>query len=133
MIERRAEVKCHIATDSEDIGLMIEDVCNLCVPQQRLRRNAADVVADTTPVLQLDDRSLQAKLSGTDGRNITAWSGAKHDNLKVRGHEIARTSQRCSARWRNVVMAPTLGCSLGGGQWACYGRGPSPNDYFYGR
>ena len=94
-LPRRAEVKCHIATDSEDIGLMIEDVCNLCVPQQRLRRNASDVVAHPAPILQLDDAGLQTQLCGTDRSDVTARASAQDDDLEVCTH------------------GPTLGSPLG--------------------
>jgi hypothetical protein len=73
-LPRGPEVKGDITADPEHLSLVIEDVGNLGIPQQRLRRNAADVVADTAPVLQLDNGGFQAKLPGADRGDISAGS-----------------------------------------------------------
>src|SRR5699024_10867417 len=56
------------------------------VLQQRLGRDAADVEADTSPVLLLDDGHLLAQLARADRRDIPTRTGAQDNNVKVIGH-----------------------------------------------
>ena len=65
------------------LRLVGEEVGDLGVAQQGLGRDAADVVADPAPVLQLDDRGLQAQLGGADGGHVAAGTGTQHDDVIV--------------------------------------------------
>ncbi len=66
----RAERHRGVALDPERLLLVGDDVRDLGVAQQRLRRDAADVEADPAPVLLLDDRrrSCRAGLRGSRRR-----------------------------------------------------------------
>ena len=52
--------------------------------QQRLRRNAADIQADTAERRPaLDQRYLHAEIGGTEGCGIAARAGTEHDDVEV--------------------------------------------------
>ena len=67
------------------LGLLGEDVREFGVAQQRLGRDAADVEADSAPVLRFDDRGVQAELRGANSRDISAGAGPEDDDVIV-GH-----------------------------------------------
>ena len=83
-IPRGAEVEVHVTRDAEQLGLVVEDVREVGVAQERLGGDAAHVQADTAPVLLFDDRNGKAELSGSDGRDITAGARAENGDVVVR-------------------------------------------------
>jgi hypothetical protein len=54
-----AVVERHLAADAEGLGFLVEDVREFGVAQQRLGRDAADVEADSAPILRLNDGGIQ--------------------------------------------------------------------------
>ena len=74
-----------VALDPELLLLVLQDVRELGVAQERLRRDAADVEADTAPVLLLDDGDGLAELGGADRRDVATGAGTKNENIEV-GH-----------------------------------------------
>jgi hypothetical protein len=81
----RAEVHRGVALDAELVLLVREDVRELGVAQQRLGRDAADVEADTAPVLLLDDGDGLAELGGADRGDVPAGAGTEDEDVEV-GH-----------------------------------------------
>ena len=57
---RSREVERNVTGDAEIFGLMVESVGNLSVFQQRLRRDATNIEADSAPVLLFDDSNFLA-------------------------------------------------------------------------
>src|SRR4051812_10847388 len=80
---RRLERHRGVAGDPELVLLVGQDVCELGVAQQGLRRDAADVEADTAPVLQLHHCGLETELGGTNGGNVAAGAGAEDDEIEI--------------------------------------------------
>jgi hypothetical protein len=72
--------------DTERLGLVRENVGELGVAQQSLRRDAADVQAHSAPVALLDDRDRPAELRGPDGGHVPAHASAEHDEVEVPTH-----------------------------------------------
>src|SRR5665213_406290 len=58
----------------------------LSISQQRLRRNAADVQADSAPILLLHHCCAETELCRADSRGVPAWSCTEYDEIKVGGH-----------------------------------------------
>lgn len=83
---RRAPVKAHVSGNTESLGLMVEDVGNLSVLEERLRRDTADVEAYPAPVLLLHHSNLLAKLGGTDGGDVPTGAGAKDYDIIMFTH-----------------------------------------------
>ena len=79
----RLEVHLGVAGDPELVLLMGQDVRKLGIAQQRLRRNAADVETDTSPVLLLDHTDLQAELGGADGGDVATGAGAEDQDIEI--------------------------------------------------
>ncbi len=77
--------KRRLPADAERLGFLGEDVGELGVAQQRLRRDAPDVEAHAAPVLGLDDGGAQTELGGTNGRDVSAGAGSENDDVIV-GH-----------------------------------------------
>src|SRR5262249_39944827 len=72
--------------DAEGLGFVLEDVNQLRVAEQRLGWDASDIEANAAPILFFDDSRLQPELSGADGRYVTAWPRAQHDNIVLFRH-----------------------------------------------
>ncbi len=84
-VERHAVVEGGLAADAERLGFLGEDVGELGVAQQRLRRDAADIEAHPAPVLGFDDGGVQPELGGADRRDVSAGAGSENDDVIV-GH-----------------------------------------------
>ena len=82
---RRAVGHRGVALDAELVLLVREHVGELGVAEQRLGGDAADVEADTAPVLLLDDGRGLAELRRADRRHVTTGAGTKNENVEV-GH-----------------------------------------------
>src|SRR5690606_19850021 len=67
-------------------ALVPEQVGNLRVAQQRLRRDAADVQADAAPPLLLDNSDAQPELGSTDRGDVPTGAGAKDDDIIFLSH-----------------------------------------------
>src|SRR5205085_3032924 len=65
---------------------LLDDMRQFSVTQQRLRRDTADVQADTAPPLFLDDGSLQPKLRTPDCTHVSARPRAEDDHIIVFRH-----------------------------------------------
>ena len=63
--------------------LVRDDVRDLGVAQQRLRGDAADVEADTAPVLLLDDGDGLAELGGADRGDVATGAGTEDEDIEV--------------------------------------------------
>ncbi|GHA69670.1 hypothetical protein GCM10010372_81260 [Streptomyces tauricus] len=79
-----AVVEAHVTRDAELLGLVVEDVGEFGVAQQRFGGDAADVQADASPVLLLDDGDTLAQLGGADRGDVPAGSRAEDDDVEVR-------------------------------------------------
>ena len=86
----RAEGHRGVALDPERLLLVRDDVRDLGVAQQRLGRDAADVEADTAPVLLLDDPDGLAELGGADRGDVPTGAGTEDEDIEV-GH-VAHTA-----------------------------------------
>ena len=89
----------------------VEDVRQLGVAQQRLRRDAADVEADTSPVLLLDHPDLEAELGGADGGDVPTGAGTEDDDIEItHGGEPIPPGQpdrnRCEPNRRRATVEP---------------------------
>src|SRR5690606_1893974 len=90
------------------LALVLEQVGDLRVAQQRLRRDAADVQADAAPPLLLDDGDAQPELGGPDRGDVPTGAGAEDDDIIflshvssfVRGFETNKPAQRTHEAWR---------------------------------
>ncbi len=86
-VESDAVVEGRLATDAKSLGFLGEDVREFGVAQQRFGRDAADVEADSAPVLRLDDCGVQTKLRGANRSNISAGTGSENNDVIVsHGH-----------------------------------------------
>ena len=79
----RLEVHRGVAGDPELVLLVGQDVRQLGVAQQCLRRDAPDVEADTSPVLLLDHTHLQAELGGADGGDVPTGAGTEDQDIEI--------------------------------------------------
>ena len=102
----RPEVEGRVAADAEDVGLVVEEVGDLGVAEQGLGRDAADVVADPAPVLQLDDGRLQPELGGADRGHVPTRAGPQDHDVIVCSHGptvggglLRRPLPRMSTAW----------------------------------
>jgi hypothetical protein len=77
----RVNVGSDILSGEAVILGMLHIVENLRRAQQRLGRDAAPVEANPAEVFTLDNGDFQAKLRGTDRRDISAGSGAEDDEV----------------------------------------------------
>ena len=93
-IERSTEVEGHLAGDPEGLGLMVEDVREFRVSQQRLGRDTSDVETHTAPVLLFDDGGFHAQLSRPDRGDVPTWTCTQYNCLKVFSHDCQPTSRR---------------------------------------
>ena len=83
----RAEGHRGVALDAELRLLVLERVRQLGVLEQGLGRDAADVEADTSPVLRLHHGDLLAELGGADRGDVATGAGAEDEGVEVRvGH-----------------------------------------------
>ena len=85
-LEGFAVVEGKVAADAEGIGLMLQDVSQLGVAQQRFGRYAADIQTDAAPILLFDNRRRKPQLGSADGAHIPARSRAQHNHVKFTGH-----------------------------------------------
>jgi hypothetical protein len=74
------------ALDAERLRLVGEEVRQLGVAQQRLRRDAADVEAHPAPIALLDDRRAQAQLRRAHRGGVAARPRAQHHDVEVLAH-----------------------------------------------
>ena len=72
-----------LALDPELVLLVGEHVGELGVLEQRLRRDAPDVEADTAPVLLLHDGDGLAELGRADRGDVATGAGAEDQNIEV--------------------------------------------------
>ena len=62
---------------------MGQDVRQLGVAEQGLGGDAADVEADTSPVLLLDHADLEAELGGADGGDVATGARTEDDDIEI--------------------------------------------------
>ena len=62
---------------------MLEDVRDLSVLNEGLRRDATHIEADTAPILLLDDCNLLTQLSRTDCGDVATRARAEYYNVKM--------------------------------------------------
>jgi hypothetical protein len=74
--------------------------------QQRLGRDAAPVEADAAEIVALDDCRLEAELSGADGGDIAARTGADDHNVETCLSHLS--SPACAACSRASVSSAHL-------------------------
>jgi hypothetical protein len=91
---RRDEVHRRVAGDAELVLLVGQDVRQLGVAEQRLRRDAPDVEADPAPVLLLDDRDLLAQLGSPDRGDVPTRAGTEDDDVEVLLSHAPNASRR---------------------------------------
>jgi hypothetical protein len=94
----RAVLHRRVALDAELVALVRERVGELGVLEERLGRDAADVEADTAPVLLLHDRDLLAQLGRSDRGDVAAGAGAEDQDIEVVVAHEGQPSDRCRGR-----------------------------------
>ena len=104
---RGAEVHRRVAGDPELVLLVGQDVRQLRVAQQGLGRDAADVEADTAPVLVLHDGDALAELGGADGGDVPTGAGTEDDDVVVRAHAAEPRGCRVGDHEDGAEISPT--------------------------
>ena len=92
-VECRAVVEGHIPGYPERLRLMVEDVGELGVAQQRLGRNTSNVQTDTAPILLFDDGGVHAQLGGPDRGHVPTWTCSQDNCFKVISHDCQPTTR----------------------------------------
>ena len=93
----RAEGHRGVALDAELRLLVLERVRQLGVLEQGLGGDAADVEADTSPVLLLHHGHLLAELGGADRGDVATGAGAEDEGVEVRvGHAPSLVVRRAT-------------------------------------
>ena len=75
---------------------------NLSVFDQRLGRNAANVKADTTPILLLNNSNLLAKLGRADGGDVATGARSEYYYIIMFSHAFKDTCLGLSCRARGL-------------------------------
>ena len=118
----RAERHRGVALDAELRLLVLERVRQLGVLQQRLGGDAADVEADTSPVLLLHHGHLLAELGCADRGDVATGAGAEDEGVEVRvGHAPSLV-----VRLARGTPGPRLGSLSPVTLYAAYGTNLDP-------
>ena len=77
---------------------MGEDVGQLGIAQQRFGGDAADVEADSAPILLLHHSDLEAELAGADGGDVATGARTENDEIEM-GHASSLANIRQRSRF----------------------------------
>ena len=75
------EIEGNVTVDAEGLRLVVEDVGNLGVLNQRLRGDTPNIEAHAAPILLLDDGNLLTKLGCADGGDVATRARAEYYNV----------------------------------------------------
>ena len=92
---------CALDHDAVLLRFLFHEAEMIARREQRFARDAADVETSATELLVFfDERGFQAELTGADGRDVSAWTGADNYDIKF-VHPVILSFR---PKWRNLLL-----------------------------